>query len=381
MSSLPAGIVVDFGKYSWKVGFTAEIFPRYFLSSPEPNIFQKGADESHWLQLFDFLKQDPTDTVVNWANPLLPKRQLESITQYLFETINIPAFQSADESVAAFLFYGQATGFYVNLGRTLRISVMAHQTGFSGATTAADLGGEKITQHLYRLLQQKTEKITISIANEIKENYAYVVLDPTKPQAKVITYTLPDGSNIELSDELYKCTEILFNPIDGGQSLQELIFGVAHRRSIKSIRLECWGNIILSGGTSALPNLAQRLKIEMDEYVSNSIIKTHILSFNSIACWKGMNLLATFYADTNLVTKQEYEEHGTAVIHRKSSVFVSKHQEIKLRQEYTRSMEIALDATPWLYWILCKMIPKDIAQLVASKQCLWQFTCDFFFAQ
>lgn len=105
----------------------------------------------------------------------------------------------------------------------------------------------------------------------MKKKVCYVSLDPEADNNKVnestelkMVYELPDGQEIGVDSERFMGPEILFDP----ELVKEdsKLVGI-HEMSYQSVqecdiyhRLELYGNIILSGGTSLIAGLSDRLK-------------------------------------------------------------------------------------------------------------------------
>jgi len=85
------------------------------------------------------------------------------------------------------------------------------------------------------------------------------------------------------------------------------------------VRRDLYQNIILSGGTTMYPGLTERLSKEVQALVPGSVkVKVTAPQERKYSVWIGgsvLSSLATF--QTMWVTKQEYEETGPSIVHRK----------------------------------------------------------------
>ena len=101
------------------------------------------------------------------------------------------------------------------------------------------------------------------------------------------------------------------------------------------LRSYLFGNIVLCGGASLTHNLSKRLQIQLQHYTSlpttttiNTVASTQLLLPRSririvapddrdTSVWVGGSILASLSSFNNWVSKQEWEETGGAIVHRK----------------------------------------------------------------
>lgn len=85
------------------------------------------------------------------------------------------------------------------------------------------------------------------------------------------------------------------------------------------VRKELCKNIIMSGGSTMYEGIADRLKKELVARApSGAEIRIVAAADRKYAVWKGGSTLASLSTfNSSWVTKEDYEEHGAAVIHRK----------------------------------------------------------------
>jgi len=85
------------------------------------------------------------------------------------------------------------------------------------------------------------------------------------------------------------------------------------------IRMDLYGNIILSGGTTLYAGLPDRLEAEVDKKCpQQGSVKIIASQDRYYSVWTGgstLSSLSTF--ESQWITKEEYEENGTEIVHRK----------------------------------------------------------------
>lgn len=134
-------------------------------------------------------------------------------------------------------------------------------------------------------------------------------------------YELPDGSLMDVGSERFRAPEILFNPsLIGKESegIHGMVFSSIRQCDI-DIRKALYQNVLLSGGSTRLPGLGERLTKELKALAPPSIkIRVAAPPERQYLVWMGGSVLAslaTFQA--SWVSKEEYEEAGPAIVHRK----------------------------------------------------------------
>ena len=78
-------------------------------------------------------------------------------------------------------------------------------------------------------------------------------------------------------------------------------------------------NVILSGGSTMYENLPDRLKQELLNLApSGAEVRIVASADRKFAVWKGASTLASISSfNASWVSKEEFEEHGGAILHRK----------------------------------------------------------------
>ncbi len=232
------------------------------------------------------------------------------LQQIFIDNLKFPEILFLSESQAILSALQKTSGAVINIGENhTYITTILH--GFTNimARDVFPITGKDLTNYFLNLIL--TEKgsgrnlyFDNWLAKEIKEKTSLCILNAEEEKKRIkegLTkydqqINFPDGSELIINSERFMIAETFFNP--SLIHINYISLAEAISKVVKTWERENWEeiiqNIIISGGTSIIPGIAERLKMELLKFFTDKIknsINVIAVSGRENMGWIGASIL------------------------------------------------------------------------------------------
>merc|ERR1712110_170139 len=213
----------------------------------------------------------------------------------------------AIQAVLSLYASGRTTGIVMDSGDGVSHTVPIYE-GYAlpHAFLRLVLAGRELTNYLMKILTER--------------GYSFMATAAASTSLEK-SYELPDGQVITSGNERFRAPEALFQPSFLGMEscgVHETTYNSIMKCDV-DIRKDLYANTVMSGGTTMYPGIADRMQKEITA-LAPSTIKIKIIAppERKYSVWIGGSILASLSTFQQMwITKQEYDECGPAIVHRK----------------------------------------------------------------
>ncbi len=290
--------------------------------------------------IYNELRVEPKDcSLMLTEAPQNPKANRERMIEIAMENLQFKAFYVGIQAVLAMFSTGRTTGIVLDSGDGVTHAVPIYETySIPNAVKKVMVAGRDVSNELMKILTERgwnfDTTAQFQIVRELKENLCYVSMDYKADmtahdskewkEANEKAYILPDGNEMKIGSERFRAPEIMFQlgligkDVPGTSGVHDLVKNSIVECDL-DVRKALWENVILSGGNTMFPGYPERLEKELTA-LAPATLKPKVVGQpdRKYAVFMGAAQLANLSAfQSSWITKQEYDENGSKIVHRK----------------------------------------------------------------
>lgn len=292
-----------------------------------------------FFSFYNILRVDPSTFPVLLTEPFMnPTKNREKIITSMFESLNVKYFNLSYQGVLSLYSTFNQTGIVVDCGDGVtEITPIYDGYLIEKGIIRQNFGGDDLINYLKKILmtsgydytQRSSEKEIVRDIIEKKSfvalNYQEELMRAKKSNYYNSQYEQSDGTLISLSDEHFRCTELLFQPkLDYFEykGIDETLYNSIMKCDINT-RKSLFSNIILCGGTTMIDGFPQRLTKGITA-LAPKLNNIQVLAppERQYAAWLGGSIFSYNPSFSHcLVSREEYLDCGPRIVHYKFNQF------------------------------------------------------------
>ncbi|KAJ0409987.1 hypothetical protein ATCC90586_009664 [Pythium insidiosum] len=305
-----------------------------------------------WTHLLDEeLRADPREHALATAPLFAPAAVDAAMDELVFEHFGFPAFcrvAAAEMSALAHTHSSSSASscqLVVDAGFSFtHVAPVINGRVARRAVKRVNVGGKLLTNYLKHVVSFRQYDVRDAplVVDELKEALCFCSLsfadDLARLRADRVRWLLPDfvrcfrgralapgeqapAQVLDVGLERVAVPELLFHPSDIGLDQAGVAEAVMQALALcpRETHSTLLANVLLVGGSTRLPNFAQRLAQDLRPLAPSDVaIQLHAAPDPILATWQGCRLFAARPEnEPQFVTKAEYDEHGAAAWHRR----------------------------------------------------------------
>ncbi|EFC45850.1 actin-related protein [Naegleria gruberi] len=267
---------------------------------------------------------------------LQPSSQKNHLMQLFFEKYGFGSFACSPQPLMSVYACGTTTALSLCLGEGV-IQIVPCYWGFvdNNTTRRINFGGANVTDYMIKMLSENhgiclegNRSIVDQMIRKIgrvAEDYDREYENSRMSSEGHQQYELPDGQVLNLSHEHFTCNEILFNPQIINSEYPGIVDIIQDSMQASNIdtRYGLYNNIIISGGVSLLPGLADRIRHDLAQLIPKSLRLSVVAApERRYSSWIGGSIAGSLESFAEMaVAMADYEEYGCEALQRKKRFF------------------------------------------------------------